>query len=258
MTVRADRPSLILLIVRVAALLGWLLVSAPLHLATLLILGRSGWPRRFLAGVARIAGVRVTVTGEPARAPTLLVSNHRSWLDIPVLAAATGCAFVAKDGLRGHWLMRWLCEQNGTLFVDRSDRQGVSAQADQVRQALGRGRPLILFAEGTVSPEEGLLPFRPPLLAAVAPAPNGVAVRPVAVGYGEAQASLAWRAGESGVANFRKVMGRRGKLNAMVQLLAPLPKSPDRKVLAKAAQAAVESALALSKSSALPYMGKPS
>jgi 1-acyl-sn-glycerol-3-phosphate acyltransferase len=142
--------------------------------------------------------------------------------------------------------------------VDRSDRQGVSAQADQVRQALGRGRPLILFAEGTVSPEEGLLPFRPPLLAAVAPAPNGVAVRPVAVDYGEAQVSLAWRAGESGVANFRKVMGRRGKLNAMVQLLAPLPTSPDRKVLAKAAQAAVESALALSKSSALPYMGKRS
>ena len=254
MTGRADRHSPVLLYARVAALLCWLLLSAALHLLTLAIFQRSGWPRRFLAGMARITGVRLHVIGPPAAAGTLLVSNHRSWLDVPVLAAATGCAFVAKDELRGHWLLLWLCRQNGTLFIDRSDRRGVGDQARQVEEALRRERPLVLFAEGTVSPHETLLPFRPPLLAAVAPAPNGTAVRPLAIDYGIARSDLVWPGGESGPANFRKVMGRRGRLDATVHLLAPLPVSSDRKQLAKAAQAAVEDVLALSKADTLPYM----
>ena len=204
--------------------------------------------------MARIAGVRLRVLGQPALAGTLLVSNHRSWLDVPVLAAATGCAFVAKDELRGYWLLLWLSKQNGTLFIDRSDRKGVGDQARQVEEALRRDRPLVLFAEGTVSPRETLLPFRPPLLAAVAPAPDGVTVRPLAVDYGAARADLVWHEGETGVANFRKVMGRRGRLNATVHLFAPLPRSTDRKQLAKAAQAVIEDALALSKGATMPYM----
>ena len=243
-----------MLITRVGALIGWLLLSALLHLISLATTRGSTWPRRFLAGVAWIAGVRLNVVGQPAQTSTLLISNHRSWLDIPVLAAATGCAFVAKDELRGHWLLRWLCKQNGTLFIDRADRRGVGVQARQVEEGLRRQRPLVLFAEGTVSPLETLLPFRPPLLAAIAPAPEGVTVRPIALDYGAAQAFLVWRGGESGVANFRKVMGRRGRLNATVHLLAPLPATADRKQLARAAQAAIEDALALSKAASLPYM----
>jgi 1-acyl-sn-glycerol-3-phosphate acyltransferase len=247
-----------LLIARITALVFWLLLSAPLHIGTRALFRRSGWPRRFLAGVARIAGVRVLVIGEPAKAPALLISNHCSWLDIPVLAAATGCAFVAKDELRGHWLLRWLCVQNGTLFVDRTDRKGVAQQAAQLEAALNRARPLVLFAEGTVSPEECLLPFRPSLLAAVAPAPAGIAVCPVALSYGDARTDLAWRHGESGIANFRKIMGRRGRIPASVHLLAPLAPSADRKQLARDAQAAVEDALALSKTVPSPYMAKRS
>lgn len=240
-------------------LFGWLCFCVPPHVLTRgLRGGQSGWPRRFLGGVARIAGVRTIVSGEAPRARTLLVSNHRSWLDIPVLAGATGCAFVAKAELRDHWLLRWLCLQNGTVFVDRADRGGIGGQAAMVADALERARPLVLFAEGTVSPEPGLLPFRPPLLVAVAPAPEGVAVRPMAIDYGAAREDLAWRDGESGVANFRKVMGRRGRITARVQVLGALEPSPDRKVLTRAAQAAVTDALALSEPDALPYSGRES
>jgi 1-acyl-sn-glycerol-3-phosphate acyltransferase len=196
--------------------------------------------------MARIAGVRLRVVGLPVRVPALLVSNHRSWLDIPVLAAATGAAFVAKDELRNNPIVRWLCDQNATLFVNRGDRRAVGAQAEAVRAALARGQPLVLFAEGTVSLEPALLPFRPSLLSAVAPAPEGVAVRPVAVAYGTAHADLAWPAGESGVANFRKVMGRRGRLDATVHLLQALPASTDRKALAREAHFAISEALGLS------------
>jgi lyso-ornithine lipid O-acyltransferase len=234
-------------------MLSWLLVSAPLHVLTLVMFGRSGWSQRFLGGIARIAGIRIRVVGEPVRAPALLISNHRSWIDIPVLAATTDCAFVAKSELGGHWLLRWLCRQNKTVFIDRGDRRSVGTQAQQVQQVLQRERPLVLFAEGTVSPEAGVLPFRPPLLAAVAPAPQGVAVRPVAIDYGAAWAGLAWIGGESLGANFVKVMRRRGPIAVTVYLLPALAPSADRKALAQAAQVAVEGALALSCAAPLPY-----
>ena len=240
---------------RTAALVGWLLLCVPPHVLAILLTRRSRWPRRFLAGVARIAGVRLTVVGRPADAGTLLVSNHRSWLDIPVLAAAAGAAFVAKVELEGHWLLRWLCEQNGTVFIDRRARRSVGAQASAVEQALRRERPLVLFAEGTVAPDAPLLPFRSPLLAAAVSAPDDIVVRPIAIDYGPARADLAWRDGESGIANFRKVMGRPGRLPARVQLLPALPPTSDRKALARAAQIAIEHALALSEPDALPYSG---
>src|SRR5215213_5158400 len=71
--------------VRIAGLLGLFAVLGPLHILTKALLGRSRWPRRFLAGAAWVCGARVRLEGEPIRGPTLLVPNHTSWLDILIL-----------------------------------------------------------------------------------------------------------------------------------------------------------------------------
>jgi 1-acyl-sn-glycerol-3-phosphate acyltransferase len=108
---------------RIAGLVGLLLVCAPLHVATRRLLGKSGWPRRFLAAAAWIIGARARVDGEPIRPHSLLVSNHLNWLDILVLGGSVNAAFVAKDEL-GHPLLHWLADQNGTVYVKRSDVKG--------------------------------------------------------------------------------------------------------------------------------------
>ena len=64
-----------------------------------MLFGRSRWPPWFLATAGRIAGLRVTVTGEPVKPHTLVIANHTSWLDILVLGGATNCAFVSKAEL---------------------------------------------------------------------------------------------------------------------------------------------------------------
>lgn len=227
---------------RIAALLGWLAVCAPLHLLAR-SLGGLDWPRRFLAGVARIAGARVRTVGDPISGPTLILANHTSWLDIPVLAGATGCAFVSKHELRNHPLMRWLCQENGTVFIDRSDRRGIADQTTRMLHALQAPRPLALFPEGTVSEGTGLLPFRPALLNAFAPAPAGVALRPVAIDYGPAAAEFGWPQGEPGRRNFLRLIGRRGTVPVTLHLLPPLIGFNDRKALAHAAQDAIAAAL---------------
>jgi 1-acyl-sn-glycerol-3-phosphate acyltransferase len=218
----------------------------PLHLLSKLAFGRSLWPRRFLAATARICGAKVRVTGAPLGPRTLLVCNHTSWLDIPVLASATGCTFVSKHEL-GHPLAHWMADQNDTLYVRRDHRRGAPHQAQAIAAKLeSASQPVALFPEGTTGPGTHLLPFRPTLFAAVAPPPAGVAVRPVAIDYGEAAPELGWHE-ESGKANLLRTLGRRAPVRVTVRLLDPLPPADDRKVLAQAAVKAIENALASSR-----------
>jgi lyso-ornithine lipid O-acyltransferase len=233
----------VLAAVRIAALLLWLAFCVPLHLVARAA-GSQAWPRRFLRGVIWIIGVRVKVTGSPLGPHTLAIANHSSWVDIPVLGAATGCAFVSKDELKGHPVMHWLCEQNGTVFVDRSDRRAIGEQTAEMLWALQRQQPLTLFPEGTVGNGGRLLPFRPSLLNAFAPPPDGVTVRSVAIDYGSAAPDLGWPSGESGKANFLRMVGRPGTVQVIIKLLPPLPAFADRKRLARAAHDAIADALA--------------
>ena len=222
---------------------GWLAFCVLIHL----LVRRwrpSPWPRRLLRGIARLAGARVRTAGPPVAEHSLLIANHVSWLDIPILAGATGCAFVAKDELKGHPFMRWLCVENGTVFVDRSDKRGIAGQTAAMREALETGRPLTLFPEGTVSDGGGLLPFRPSLLSAFAPTPPHIPVRPVAIDYGPAARDYGWPQGEKGTANFLRLLGRRGTVAVTVHLLDPLTDCQDRKQMARAAHDAIAAALA--------------
>jgi 1-acyl-sn-glycerol-3-phosphate acyltransferase len=206
--------------------------------------GRSPWPRRFLAGCADLCGVDVRVEGKLANSHSLLVANHTSWLDVPVLSSATDCAFVSKAELSHHPIMKWLADQNRTVYVDRSDRRGLRDQTAAVRNALSGDQPLALFPEATVSHGSRLLPFRPALLTAVTPPPPGCAIQPVAIDYGPAMLSLGWAKGEHGIANAIRILGRKGRMTATVRLLAPLDPSLDRKAMAKAAHDAIAAALA--------------
>jgi 1-acyl-sn-glycerol-3-phosphate acyltransferase len=228
---------------RIVGLGLWFLICIVPHLLTGLA-GRSRWPRRFMRGAAAICGAKVCCEGHPATRGTLLVANHASWLDIPVLAAATGCAFVAKAELTGNPFMRWFANQNATLYVDRADRRSIHGQTAALAAALTGDKPIALFPEGTVGDGGRLLPFKPSLLAAVAPPPEGTLIRPAAIDYGTFATRIGWGTGEAGVANFMRVLGRKGRLPVTVRLLPALAPSADRKVLARTAHDAIAAALA--------------
>lgn len=226
---------------RIAALVLLFAACAPIHIVTKALRGRSDWPPRFLAASAWICGARVRITGQSMRPHTLLICNHTSWLDILVLGGATGCAFVSKAEL-GHPLVHWMADQEQTLYVRRDDRRGAPKQAEAVGRKLKDPQPLALFPEGTTGPGTYLLPFRSTLLAAVAPPPRGVAVRPVAIDYGEAAPELGWH-GESGKANVLRTLGRTRPVHVTIRILDPLPAMDDRKALTHAAREAIAESL---------------
>lgn len=221
----------------------WLLLLLPLHGAWRLVARPSPWPRRFLAGIGWIAGARVRVEGAPPPGPALLLANHISWLDIMVLAGASGCRFVSKAEVGAWPLLGWLAGLNKTLYVTRSDRAGVKRQAEALRAAIAGPQSVALFAEGTTGDGTGLLPFNASLLGVAAPAPPEVVVQPVAIDYGAAAPDIAWHGEEGPSADSLSVLRRPGSFAVTVRFLAPLPPTGDRKALAVAAHSAIARAL---------------
>ena len=138
-----------------------------------------------------LMGVRVSVRGAlaPGR-PLLLLSNHMSWLDIPVLASRTPLSFIAKKEVAGWPVVGWLAKLQRTVFVDRQRRQRTGDVADQVAGRLARGDIIVLFAEGTSSDGNTVLPFRSALIGAAHRAMDGeqsATVQPVAIAYTRVQ-----------------------------------------------------------------------
>ena len=60
------------------------------------------FPMHYHRIVCRILGIRVKVIGAPTvTGPTLIASNHVSWLDIMVLSAVAPLSFIAKREVGG-------------------------------------------------------------------------------------------------------------------------------------------------------------
>jgi 1-acyl-sn-glycerol-3-phosphate acyltransferase len=216
----------------------------PLHVLVALTGRRDAVPPLFLGAMGRIAGLRVRTEGT-AVPGALLLANHVSWLDILALAGATRTRFVAHSGLTVHGGLKWLCEQNDTVFVARERRGSVAGQVEQVRAALG-DRPLAIFPEGTTNDGTFLHPFKSALLSAVEPLAHEVAIQPVALDYADA-AGIAWFGAEPGMANVRRILARRGRVELTIHFLEPLAGEAlaDRKAMTAAAQAAIAGALRL-------------
>jgi 1-acyl-sn-glycerol-3-phosphate acyltransferase len=225
-------------------MLAWAAVVVPLHVIMRLLGQRWLIPPTFLCGIGWLAGLRFTVEGKP-RKHALLLANHLSWLDIMALAAASRTVFVAHSGLAVSPALKWLCEQNGTIFIARQHRQTIADQVAQVRAALGEQR-LTIFPEGTTSDGRELLPFKSALLSAVGQLPANVPVQPVALIYDEAEA-IAWVGGEPGLSNASKVLARTRPVHLTLRFLPPLtgPALADRKAMATAAREAIARELAL-------------
>lgn len=136
------------------------------------------WSRELLAH----AGIGLAIRGlEPVGGPVMLVSNHLSWLDIPVLHAARYCRFISKSDVQGWPLIGALATAAGTLYIERSSRRDAMRMVHAMREALEQGEVLAVFPEGTTGNGRELLPFHANLLQAAVAA--GAPVQPVGLRF---------------------------------------------------------------------------
>lgn len=135
--------------------------------------GARRFPHWYHRQVCRLMGVRLTIDGEvaPGR-PVLLISNHTSWLDIPVLSAVAPLSFVAKKDVARWPFVSSLARLQRTVFVDRERRSAVGETTNEIMARLATGDTVVLFAEGTSSDGNRVLPFKTSLFAAAKPPPR--------------------------------------------------------------------------------------
>ena len=115
-----------------------------------------------------LIGVRVREIGtRPTTSPTLILSNHVSWLDICVISAMSPVVFVAKSEVAGWPLFGWLARLQRTVFINRQARHRTGAATREIAGRLLGGDAVVLFAEGTSGDGIRVLPFRSSLVGAV-------------------------------------------------------------------------------------------
>ncbi|MFA6280252.1 MAG: lysophospholipid acyltransferase family protein [Bdellovibrionales bacterium] len=169
----------------------WLLVFMTIPLLLVLRATRSpkekAIPILFHRLLVRLLGFKVRVRGDMERrkgeAPILFVSNHSSYLDIPVLGSVIPASFVAKAEVAGWPFIGMMARLQKTAFVERRSIRAAS-QRDGLREEMESGKSLILFPEGTSSDGMRTLPFKSSLLSIVEkPLQDGtfIAVQPVSV-----------------------------------------------------------------------------
>lgn len=102
----------------------------------------------------------------PLRGPVVIVANHQSHLDPPLVGGATRrqLSYLARDTLfRGP--LGWLIRSYDAVPVDRDGTglAGIRATLKRLKQ----GGAVLLFPEGTRSPDGGLQPLKPGFIALV-------------------------------------------------------------------------------------------
>ncbi len=230
---------------RMLALVVSLIVCVPLYYTWRILRLPNPWPKYFLRAAGFCCGARVTHSGTALRRDVFFISNHLSWLDIPIFGGASGTAFVSKEEIAKWPVIGWLCRLNDTVFVARGNRMAVAEQINQVRDALYETWAVTIFPEGTTSDGTILLPFKSPLIQVLAPAPPGILVQPVYIDYGRDAADIAWLGDEGAPENAWRVLTRRGNFHVTINFLDPF--DPDeyghRKEIAAEARRRIEAAM---------------
>jgi 1-acyl-sn-glycerol-3-phosphate acyltransferase len=203
------------------------------------------WSRQTL----RMVHLQVAVRGSPpsGQTPTLIVSNHVSWLDICVLHSVAPLRFVAKSDVRGWPMVGFLASGTGTIFIQRGNPLDTVRTNGVIVQALCRGEHVAMFPEGTSTDGSELKPFHASLFQPALEAAAQVVV--VALRYVNSDGSVnpdASYAGERSLwESFQLVAGRRSLLVELTFAATIDVNGRPRADIARAAECAAADALQL-------------
>jgi 1-acyl-sn-glycerol-3-phosphate acyltransferase len=242
---------------RIAVLVLALMILLPAHMLALRFgFQATGWlPVYFHRLLLWVMRVRVMVQGRrPTGAAALVLSNHVSWLDIPVLGSVVPLSFIAKTEVAGWPIVGFLARLQRSIFIDRARKSHTTSVNVEVGHRLARGDMIVLFPEGTTSDGNRLLPFRSALVGAARaalaePSLARIQLQPLAITYvrrnglpitRRERPAIAWY-GDMDLAPHLAAFLREGAIDAVVHWGEPIPfdASSDRKLATAAAEAAV-------------------
>ncbi|MFD6972335.1 lysophospholipid acyltransferase family protein, partial [Streptomyces sp. NPDC059949] len=185
--------------------------------------------RAWSAALVRAFGIRITVYGSPGPAGgRLLVANHISWLDIPLVAAVLPCRMLAKSDIRSWPVLGRLAGRAGTLFIERDRIRALPATVETMTRALLAGDRVTVYPEGSTWCGRARGTFRRAAFQSALDA--RVAVQPVRLAYvgcdGNPAGAPAFVGDDPLTASLWRIARARG-VRAEVRLLPPIPPGRD-------------------------------
>lgn len=92
----------------------------------------------------------------------IFISNHTSYLDIPILLAAIPkiIYFVSKKELRRVPFFGWMMWALGMIFIDRKNKKRSIRSMKIAAMKLKSGKNVLVFPEGTFDDNGAFLPFK--------------------------------------------------------------------------------------------------
>src|SRR6478672_9402627 len=214
-------------------------------------LGLPGWgfiASNYYRVLCTLLRIRVRVNGAPVCGRAVLfVSNHVSWADILVIGSIAPVAFVAKREVRDWPLVGITAKLQRTVFVDRTRRHQTGDTVAEIVKRIESGVSVVLFAEGTSSDGNRVLPFRSALLGAVEEAASRgggkIVIQPMSICYvgqhgmpmgRQHRPLVAWYGDLDFMPHIRTLIGQ-GAVDALVTYGEPLPAdfAADRKAMTR-------------------------
>jgi len=131
----------------------------------------------------KTCGIRVILNGVDniARPPYIFMCNHQSELDIYGLLSMLPLSFkwVAKRQLFYIPFLGWAMKRAGYISLDRESPREALKAINEAAQKIKDGMSIIIFPEGTRSPDGTLLPFKKGVFSL--PVRAGIPIVPVGI-----------------------------------------------------------------------------
>ena len=183
----------------------------------------------------KLFSMNVTIDGMPPKPPCLIVSNHLSYIDIPIFSAILDTTFVAKVEIRSWPIIGFMARTLGIIFIDRRKKSDVARVNQKISDDLNDLQGVVLFPEGTTSPGMEVMRFRPSLLehAATSEMPVSYAALRYQTGDEDQHAykSVCWW-GDINLLKHLYLLGLNRKIDVTVRFGDDTVLSQDRKELA--------------------------
>lgn len=205
----------------------------------------SPYVQQFCRRMAGSFGVKVVQVEPIPQTHGLWVSNHVSWLDIPVVGSVAPVFFLSKAEI-GEWpIFGRLAKAGGTLFIKRGSGDAGSV-SDQITAFLQGGSSVVFFPEATTTDGKQIKKIYGKLLKSAID--TGLPICPMVLAYVDQDGKLSDEAayyGDRTMADSLKIVADSKGITAHVLPLAPIsPVGKDIRALTDELQKAMEDGLA--------------
>ena len=164
----------------------------------------NSWSRLLCA----ICGLRLISKGKKHNNPVLIVANHVSWIDIPVIHSFKLAGFVAKAEISKWPILGWIVKSGETLFIARGKHESRKKVLQLIDARLNQGRSIALFPEGKATDGEYLAPFHRQLMQAAVE--TQVPIQAIAIKYinkdGSRNKSIGFKEEETFIDNVFRIL----------------------------------------------------